>query len=66
MKLILKPLILNKKQRIESIMTPKFLNVEGKLIPVTADTLQEIARAYFKEKREEITKDKINDFIANF
>ena len=66
MELNLQPIKLNGKTKIESIKTAKYITLEGEIIPVTPETLQEIARAYFKKKKEEITQEKIDEFIKNF
>ena len=66
MELNLQPVKLNGKTKIESIKTAKYITLEGEIIPVTPETLQEIARVYFKKKKEEITQEKIDEFIKNF
>lgn len=67
MKLNLHPFEFGKEPEIDySLKNLKYITLEGKQIPVTKENIHEIARAYFKEKEEEITQEKIDEFIKNF
>lgn len=66
MKLTLKPLNLNNKQKFESVKTAKFIHIGKEKIPINNIRLDEVFKTYLLLRREEITQDKIKNFIDNF
>ena len=66
MKLILQPLKLNKKQIAESVKTAKYIHIGKERIPIENVRLNEVFKAYLLIRGEEITQEKIKEFIDNF